>query len=67
MAVAEEAIVSGKRRRMSGFQDEMLCLVDERSLAACVATPEQEDKMVAMFVEVFDGGFGENFPAFAAV
>ena len=52
---------------MGGFQDEMLCLVDEWFLTACVATPEQEDKMVAMLVEVFDGGFGENLPAFAAV
>lgn len=67
MAVAEEAIVSGKRRGVSGFQDEMLRLVDERFLATCVATPEQEDKMIAMFVEVFDGGFSENLPAFAAV
>lgn len=67
MAVAEEAGVGGERRRVGGFEDEVLSDIDERLLTAGVATPKEEDEVVALFVEVFNRGFGEGLPALAAV
>ena len=45
----------------------MLILVEQRSLRAGVAAPEHKDEVRASFVQVFDGGFGKNLPAFAAM
>ena len=45
----------------------MFGLVDKGFLAAGVAAPEEEDEMRADVIEVFDDGFGENFPAVATV
>ena len=45
----------------------MLILVEQRSLRAGVAAPQHKDEVRASFVQIFDGGFGKDFPAFAAV
>lgn len=66
-ARAEETGVGGEWGRVGAFENEMLGLVDERLFAAGVATPEDEDEVGAGGIEVFDAGFGENFPALAAM
>src|SRR5215467_6541419 len=67
MTAAEEAAVSRKWRRMGGFQDPMAAGVDQLTLGLGVASPEQEDEVFALPVEVIDDRIGEPFPTFALV
>ena len=49
-AGAEEAVMRRERRRVGGFKNEMLRLVDERLFRAGVAAPKNEDEMRASLV-----------------
>ena len=50
MVVAKEAAVSGKRRGMWRFQDEMASAIYEGLLVSGVAPPEDENQVRAGFV-----------------
>ena len=67
MVVAKEAAVSGKRRGMWRFQDEMASAIYEGLLVSGVAPPEDENQVRAGFVQIFYGSSGESLPALAAV
>lgn len=56
-----------ERRGVGRFEDEVFGGVDERFFVASVAPPENEDKVWACGIEIFDDGFGEGFPTFPAV
>ena len=67
MVVAEEAVIGRKWRRMCGFENEVLGLVDESLFGAGVASPKDENEVWASGVEIFNNGGSESFPTVAAV
>ena len=63
MAVAQKAAMGGERRRVYGFQNQMLRAVDMRAFFLRVRAPEHKDDMLACFVHDADDRVGENLPA----
>ena len=48
---------------MGAGKDQMACAVDEGAFLDGIGTPQQEDQMLAAFVQAADDGIGELFPA----
>ena len=63
MAGAEEALMSGQRRRVDGLQNQVIGVSDECFFAACVTAPKQKYDGLFVVVELLDDCVGEFGPA----
>lgn len=62
VAIAEETTIGTERTGMRTAQHQVPTLVDERCLAACWCTPQEEHEMVAARAEQADDFVGERLP-----
>ena len=60
---AEKAAVGRQGGGVRRSEDEVAAAVDERAFFLCVAAPEDEDEVFALFGQAADDGVGKGFPA----
>ena len=67
VSVAEEAFVSRERRRVGGFQHQVIGIVQEPCFVSGVPSPEHVDDGFRFLADGFQDGVGVFLPAYVLV